>query len=127
MRMWKRLTLPLLLAALFFLAACSGDKGPEAEVKAAENAIAAAKAAQVDPANPDLKAAEDAFAKAEAEINWQKMNATVKDYKAAKELLVLAKSLSEKALADHKAAASGTPKTKDRKDITKSDPPRIKS
>ena len=125
----KRIYLPLLvIATLLWFTACT-DKGPAAELRAAEDAIAAAKAGQVDTGNADLKQAEDALAKAQAEINWQQMNAAVKDYTSAKNLLAQAKRLGEKALADHKAGtAKAKPEDKDAgRNVSKSDPPRIKS
>jgi predicted small lipoprotein YifL len=106
-----------LVAGLLALAAC-GAKGPEAELKAAKEAVSAAKTAQVDAANADLKAAEEALAKAEKEISEQN-GAAIKDFTVAKDLLAKAKALGEKALADQKAEAGSN--------TAKADPPKIKS
>lgn len=83
------------------LAGC-GAKGPDAELKAAQDAVAAAKAGQVDAANADLKGAEEAIAKAEKEIAEQSKG-MIKDFTVAKDLLGKAKALGEKALAEQQA------------------------
>jgi colicin import membrane protein len=93
----------LTIAGLLGLAGC-GEKPPAVELKAAQDAVAAAKAANVDPGNADLMKATDSLAKAQTEIDAQGKKTFGGNYGSAKTMLVDAKSLSEKALADQKLA-----------------------
>jgi colicin import membrane protein len=88
----------VVLAAMIGLSAC-GEKPPTAELKAAQDAVAAAKAA-----NADVTKASETLDKAQAEIDAQGKKTFGADYKNAKALLAEAKTLSEKAIADKKAA-----------------------
>jgi colicin import membrane protein len=93
----------LVIVGLIGLSGC-GEKPPAAELKAAQDAVAAAKAANVDPGNADLTKATESLAKAQAEIDAQGKKTFGGNYASAKTMLANAKSLSEKAVADKKAA-----------------------
>lgn len=93
----------LVVVGLAGLTGC-GEKPPAAELKAAQDAVAAAKAANVDPANADFAKANDELTKAQAEIDTQGKKTFGANYAGAKTLLADVKTLSDKAVADQKAA-----------------------
>lgn len=100
----KRVLLACALAlSLAGFSACKGPNPPD--VAPAQAAMDAAKAAGVDSAKyPDMKAAEDKMAAANAEIAKQKSRmGMMQDYKAATGMLADAKAAADKALAAKKA------------------------
>ncbi len=103
----KRFALVLMFAmSLAFLAGCNTAKAPDQEMAAAQSALAAAKAANVDANTyPDMKKAEDSMNAAKAELDTQaKKFSFMRDYKPATAMLMDSKAAAEKAMADQKAA-----------------------
>ena len=92
----------LVIMGLVGLSGC-GEKAPAAEIKAAQDSLAAAQAANIDPANADFKNATDTMAKAQAELDKQG-KAWFSDYTQAKKMLADVKASGDKAVADKKAA-----------------------
>lgn len=91
------------LAAALLLAGCAS--APKEEIAATQTAIQAASTDDVRTYAPDsLKAAEDTFAKATAEVQTQDNKfALSRDYKAASDLLKQAKDEAAKAQTDAQA------------------------
>jgi len=99
----KRLLLAL--TVVFAVAGLTACNKPAPDVAPAQAAFDAAKAGGVDPANADMKAADDSLTAAKAEIDKQnKKFSMMRDYKAAAGMLAAAQSSAEKALSDKKAA-----------------------
>jgi colicin import membrane protein len=99
----------LVIVGVMGLSGC-GEKAPADELKAAQDSIAAAQAAKVDPNNADMKKAVDSMTKAQAEIDAQGKKTFGANYTVAKAALADAKASSDKAVADEKAAADAKAK-----------------
>lgn len=95
----KRVLLALaVVLAVAGLSACNAPKAPDAAP--AQASMDAGKAA-----GADMKAADDKLAAAKAEIDKQnKKFSMMRDYKAAEGMLAEAKGAADKAIADKKAA-----------------------
>ena len=93
----------LVIVGMIGLSGC-GEKPPAAELKAAQDSVAAAQAAKVDPKNADLMKAMDSMAKAQAEMDAQGKKTFGANYTAAKAALADVKASADKATADQKAA-----------------------